>query len=96
MPPMIAAKSSGTRASTVTARTTSSHNITSTKAGNLVSTKNKGKGRKGKKTTAAAGGEPGLTDEDDSREKEAALSSPIKGKISREGNKVKVVIISLV
>jgi hypothetical protein len=29
-----------------------------------------------------------LSDEDDSREREAALSSPIKGKTSRELNKV--------
>jgi hypothetical protein len=86
---------------TVTTRTTASHNI-ATKAGNLISKKNKGKGRsvKGKqKDSDKAPNRHGdfdtginlnLSDEfeDDSHEREAALSSPIKGKTSREINKV--------
>jgi hypothetical protein len=81
-------KSSGTQVTTVTARTTASHNI-ATKAG-----KNKGKGPKGKKKDTAPESDS-LSDEDDSREREAALSSPIKGKASRELNKVSR-LISLV
>jgi hypothetical protein len=84
--------SGGTRRATstaVTARTTASHNI-ATKAGNLISKKkNKGKGPNGKDKETA----PTLSDEDDSREREAALSSPIKGKISRELNKVSQLIL---
>jgi hypothetical protein len=69
----------------VTARTTASHHIAS-KAGKLI--KNKGKGSNGKLKETAP--EPDLSDEDDSQEREAALSSPIKGKISRELNKVRI------
>lgn len=87
---------------TVTTRTTASHNI-ATKAGNLISKKNKGKGRsvKGKQKDSdkapdrhgdsdSTGINLNLSDEfdDDSHEREAALSSPIKGKTSREINKV--------
>lgn len=88
----------GTRARpTVTARTTASHNIASTKAGNLTSKKkNKGKASKGKQketvpepdTQPEPEAQASLSDDDDSQEREAALSSPIKGKTSRELNKV--------
>jgi hypothetical protein len=83
---------SGTqRASTVTARTTASHNITA-KAGKSNSKKNKGKkGLNGKQKDSTApehDSSISLSDEDDSQEREAALSSPIKGKTSRELNKV--------
>ena len=88
-------QASGTRA-TQAGRTTASHNI-ATKAGNLISKKNKGKGLKGKQKDKAPESDSGsdrtargisLSDEDDSRERKAALSSPIKGKTSRELNKV--------
>lgn len=78
----------------MTARTTASHNIT-TKAGNLISKKNKGKGPNGKQKTEpepASDANYSLSDEDDSREREAALSSPIKGIISRALNKVSQII----
>jgi hypothetical protein len=79
-------KFGGTQA-TVTARTTASHNIaTSIKPGNL---KNKGNLRR---ETAPDSAE---SDEDDSREREAALSSPIIGKVSRELSKASY-LISLV
>jgi hypothetical protein len=89
----IVKSSGGTRATAVTARTTASHNI-ATKAGNFISKKNKAqKNSKGKETAPEP--EPDTSDEDDSRERDAALSSPIKGKISRELNKVSQ-LISLV
>jgi hypothetical protein len=72
---------------TVTARTTASHHIAS-KAGKLIKNKGNLKGSNGKLKETAP--EPDLSDEDDSREREAALSSPIKGKISRELNKVRI------
>ena len=84
---------SGTQVTTATARTTASHNIAAkaTKAGNI--RKNKAKDPKGKKKDTAPEPEPdSLSDEDDSREREAALSSPIKGKISRELNEVSQLI----
>ena len=60
--------------------------------------KNKGKGLKGKQKETAPQ-EPdtniSLSDEDKSCEREAALSSPIKGKTSRELNKASW-LISLV
>jgi hypothetical protein len=82
-----AAKSQAQRA-TVTDRKTASHNIAS-KTGNLISKKNKNlKGPKGKQKDTAP--EPELLEDsdDDSKEREAALSSPIKGKTSRALNKV--------
>lgn len=93
---MITAKSQpstgGTRP-TVTARTTDSHNITSTtsklEAGNPAPKKNKEKGLKGKQKEAPKlDSDTNISDDDDSQEREAALSSPIKGKISRQLNKV--------
>jgi hypothetical protein len=83
--------SGGIGATAVTARTTASHNI-AMKAGNF-SKKNKA-GSKGKQKKAPEP-KPDTSDEDDSHEREAALSSPIKGKISRELNKVSQ-LISLV
>lgn len=81
-----ASQSSGsTRA--VTARTTASHNIIATTNSKAVLKKNKGKG-KPKEISSTAKPDTNLSDDDDSREREAALSSPIKGKTSRELNKV--------
>ena len=71
---------------TVNARTTASHNI-ATKVGNL-NPKNKEKGQKEKQKETAPDDPENFSDEDDSREREAALSSPIKGKTSRELSKV--------
>jgi hypothetical protein len=63
---------------------TASHNIAA-KTGNLIS-KNKEKGSKGKQKDSTAP-DPDIN-EDDSQERKAALSSPIKGKTSRELSKV--------
>ena len=83
------AKSSGRTQATVTARTTANSHHIATKAGNLIPKKNKGKAPdlKGKQKETAP-----ESDEDDSLEKEAALSSPIKGKTSREVNKASLLI----
>ena len=78
---------------TVNARMTASHNI-AMKVGNL-NPKNKEKGRKEKRKETAPYDPKNFSDEDDSREREAALSSPIKGKTSRELSKV-IWLISLV
>jgi hypothetical protein len=87
-PTIAAAKSSSTWA-TVTAQMMASHNIAIT---NLISRKNKRKGPKGKKKDTAPEPDTGImvSDEDDSQEREAALSSSIKGKTSRELNQVQV------
>lgn len=87
----VTAKSAGggTRRATVNARTTAnSHDITNTKAGSLNLKKNKETGPKGKqKKTAPNPASDADEFEDDSREREAALSSPISGKTSRELSK---------
>lgn len=65
-----------------------SHNITTNLKGDLIPRKNKGKDLKGKpKDLDTAPDAASLSDEDDSHKREAALSSPIKGKTSRELNK---------
>lgn len=67
-------------------RTTASHNIIA-EAGKLNSKKNKEKGLKEKrKETTAPESDDSI--EDDSHERDEALSSPIKGKTSRELTKV--------
>jgi hypothetical protein len=73
---------------TTKAQTTASNNI-ATKVGNLNEKKSKEKGPKEKQKETAPNDPENLnlSDEDDSREREAALSSPIKGKTSRELNK---------
>jgi hypothetical protein len=72
---------------TTNARTTASNNI-ATKISDPKNNKEKGPKEKRKKTAPDDPENLYLTDEDDSREREAALSSPIKGMTSRELNKV--------
>ena len=69
------------RSSTSIGRTTASHQIVAKT--DIVTNPRKGK-TKGKKQHS----EPEASDEDDSLEREAALSSPVKGIVARKANKV--------
>lgn len=91
-PTIATAKPSETQAiaMTASAQTMASHNITPTKAGNLISRKkNKGKSSNSKRNTEPNTG-IGMSDEDNSHERDAVLLSPVnlKGKTSCELNKV--------
>jgi hypothetical protein len=70
------------RSTTGSGRTTASHQIAAKT--DIVTNLRKGKKTKGKKQHS----EPEASDEDDSLEREAALSSPVKGIVARKANKV--------